>query len=141
MKKQHIISLFCVIGALTISGCNLLASMSAEVTQRVEINKICKEAELNKARANEIYKNKLIKPLSGNFNLSDIVGGYSASIRFETANYEVSYDIGTEGDKWKQYNQGQYVTSEERVLTHVNTSDNITNKHYCYIGTAPAPKK
>ena len=81
------------------------------------------------------------KPLSGNFNLSDIVGGYSASIRFETANYEVSYDIGTEGDKWKQYNQGQYVTSEERVLTHVNTSDNITNKHYCYIGTAPAPKK
>lgn len=142
MKNQNIISLISIIGALTLSGCNLLSSISAQVTQKTEIDKICSEAVQNKARANEIYKNKLINPISGNFNLNDYSGKYRAYIRFETAHYEVSYEIGTEGNKWKQYNQGQYVTSEERVLSYVDILENITtDKSYCHIRTEPAPKK
>ncbi|WP_405330285.1 hypothetical protein [Ruminobacter sp.] len=137
MKKHHIIiSFISIIGALTTSGCNLLTPLSTE------FDTMCREAEQNHARANETYANKLINPVSGKFHLSELAGNYHAYIDVASLYYDVHYEIGTEGDAWKQYNEGQYVTSGERVVTGINVHNGVSSrKNFCIISTAPVPKK
>lgn len=137
MKKHHIIiSFISIIGALTTSGCNLLTPLDTE------FDTMCRESEQNQARANETYANKLINPVKGKFHLSESASKYSAYVDFKTLYYDVRYEIGTENDDWKQYNEGQYVVSGERLVKRISVQKMISGeKSFCFISTEPVSKK
>lgn len=73
---------------------------------------------------------------------------YSVYINFETSKYVISYQMGKDDDYYLQFDEGQLVTTEERLIKAVFADTNnkkvtrykFGNKIPCYIITEPAKK-
>ena len=53
------------------------------------------------------------------------------------------FEIGTEDDSWKQFDEGQLINSDERLVTsiHIGSVKSMDNKDICTINTTVVPNK
>ena len=145
--KLKLMMLGMSLGALLLSGSNLLNLMgkpSLTSEQYKLLENMCSESKKNAARANDMYGNKQIATAQGNFGLAKYVDGtYSAYVSVDTYHYHVVFEIGTEDDSWKQFDEGQLINSDERLVTsiHIGSVKSMDNKDICTINTTVVPNK
>ncbi len=95
------------------------------------IEEMCATAKKNKARANDLYRGKVVTGV-GKFELLD---SDSPKINFVTKDFEVNMDINKKTEPWKQYDEGQNNVSSGNIkVRHVSTRPPMfSDKSYCFI--------
>ncbi|WP_157617926.1 hypothetical protein [Succinimonas amylolytica] len=137
--------------ALTLSGCSSVMNAAGlpylTHEQYALFDSICKEAEKNEGRANDMHANKTVVSAQGVFKSERSVGTteYRPYLAFETYYYNVNLFIGTEDDSWKQYDNGKLVDSGDRLVKsiRINTSFRTvtgSRRAICDIETTPVAK-
>ncbi len=136
--------------AISMTGCgtvmNAVGLPHQTHEQYATIESICKEAQKNEARANDMHANKTIVSAQGKFNYikSMTSDNYSPYIDFDTYYFTVHMRTGTEDGRWKQYDKGQLVESGERMVKSVtveNTHTQFNRRDLCIISTIPVTEK
>ncbi len=138
--------------ALTLSGCSSIMNAAGlpylTHEQFALFDSICKEAEKNEARANDMHANKTVVSAQGVFDAVRFTGlsEYTPRLSFETYYYKVSLYIGTEDDSWKQYDNGQLVDSGDRLVKSIHVDASVrsltgSREALCFIHTSPVSNK
>ena len=95
------------------------------------VEEMCATAKKNEARANDLYRGKVVSGV-GRFDLLD---SDTPKIKFEINGFDVSMDINKKTEPWKQYDKGQNNVSSGNVkVLRVSTRTPMFSDNYsCYI--------
>ena len=98
------------------------------------IEEMCATAKKNEARANELYRGREVSA-QGKFGVFEISGKYYPHINFYTQNFRVHMNMNDKTEPWKQYDDGQIVSSGNVKVSEVSVeyARGLNRYDTCYI--------
>ena len=86
------------------------SSSQSNLVSNPLIEEMCATAKKNEARANELYRGREVSA-QGKFGMIKVSGKYYPYVDFKTQNFDVTLDMNKKTEPWKQYDDGQIVSS------------------------------
>lgn len=118
--------------SLLIAGCNLtdfrLPTLGGSDPL---IEEMCATAKKNEVRANELYRGRVVSA-KGKFRVWEGSGKIYTSIDFDTLNFSVHMSMNDKTEPWKQYDNGQIVSSGNVIVSNVSV-ESYSGYDICYI--------
>lgn len=90
---------------------------------------MCATAKKNEVRANELYRGRVVSA-RGKFRLNTYTK--TPYIDFDTLNFSVAMDMNDKTEPWKQYDNGQIVSSGSIKVSKVSV-ESYSGYDICYI--------
>ncbi|WP_031579444.1 hypothetical protein [Ruminobacter sp. RM87] len=139
--------------SLVLAGCNLTdfrlptvgesnsnstattkSASQSNIVSNPLVEEMCATAKKNEARANELYRGRVVSA-KGKFRVFEDSGKYYTSINFNTQNFRVHMSINDKTEPWKQYDDGQIVSSGSVKVSKVSVehSGGLSGYDTCYI--------
>ena len=120
--------------ATTTSTKTASASQSNIVSNPL-IEEMCATAKKNEARANELYRGRDVSA-QGKFGVTKVSGKYYPYVDFRTQNFSVTLDMNDKTEPWKQYDEGQIVSSGNVKVSKVSVKSwgGSNGFDHCLIG-------
>lgn len=94
------------------------------------IEEMCATAKKNEVRANELYRGRVVSA-KGKFRINTYTK--TPYIDFDTLNFSVVMDMNDKTEPWKQYDDGQIVSSGSIKVSKVSV-ESYAHYDICYIG-------
>lgn len=91
---------------------------------------MCATAKKNEVRANELYRGRVVSA-KGKFRINTYTK--TPYIDFDTLNFSVVMDMNDKTEPWKQYDDGQIVSSGSIKVSKVSV-ESYAHYDICYIG-------
>ena len=108
------------------------SSSNADVVSNPLIEEMCATAKKNEARANELYRGREVSA-QGRFRLNKYTK--TPHIDFNTQNFSVHMAMNDKTEPWKQYDDGQIVSSGNVKVSEVSVEHvgGLSGYDICYI--------
>ncbi|MBQ3641623.1 MAG: hypothetical protein II847_03465 [Ruminobacter sp.] len=95
------------------------SSSQSNIVSNPLIEEMCAAAKKNEARANELYRGREVSA-QGEFGMIKVSGKYYPYVDFKTQNFNVTLYMNEKTEPWKQYDDGQIVSSGNVKVSKVS---------------------
>ena len=108
------------------------SSSQSNIVSNPLIEEMCATAKKNEVRANELYRGRVVSA-KGGFRLNKYTK--TPHIDFNTQNFSVHMDMNDKTEPWKQYDDGQIVSSGSVKVSEVSVEHvgGLSGYDICYI--------
>ena len=110
------------------------SSSQSNIVSNPLIEEMCAAAKKNEARANELYRGREVSA-QGKFGVFEISGKYYPHIDFYIKDFRVHMDMNDKTEPWKQYDDGQIVSSGNVKVSKVSVeyARGLNRYDTCYV--------
>ena len=97
------------------------SSSQSNIVSNPLIEEMCATAKKNEVRANELYRGREVSA-QGEFGMIKVSGKYYPYVDFKTQNFNVTLYMNEKTEPWKQYDDGQIVSSGNVKVSKVSVN-------------------